>query len=385
MRLIFSGFNATSKKIDKFEINICDSSCFESNESLKEKFNLKSIHCTFDCFYYISANRNVFYFDYEKKIFRILMKLNDTSSNDYLISSCSNTNYLWCLISTQREDKFDRKLEIRQYSNNHLIDQIRLEDNVYKTVEDLDELFILSTDINFYLFHNSKKGLKCIFELKSSNDLSVEKMSVEKNLNESAISSIPINKILIKDRIKQASTGNEHILFLTEHGQVYSFGLGTKGQLGHGSIDNHYEPKLIDSISDIVAISANGWHSTAINRNRDCYIWGNNLNSQLGVHNDEVLVTKPFKLEIQNDLNEQRVEIRKISIGTRHSALIDDTGRIFTFGWNKYQQTFHDASMNDIENEICLPKELLDLKCSTKCNCELICGKWYTLIQQSTS
>jgi hypothetical protein len=389
MRLKFSGFNATSKRIDNFEIGISDGcSCFEPDENSKqETIDLKRIHCTFDCFYYTSANKKkVFYFDFEKKIFKRLMQSSNNNSNSssdqsILISCCSDTNYFWCLI--KKKFQFDEKkcisqFELCQYSNKHLIDQISLDEHLFKSIDDLDELFVLSTDINFYLFHNSKEGLKCIFELKSSNDLSIEKLSLEKNLNESAISSISLNKILIKEKIKQASSGNEHILLLTESNQIYSFGLGTKGQLGHGSIDNHYEPKLIDSIDNVLTISANGWHSAAITANGECYVWGSNVNSQLGIESDQVFVTKPSKIEFLDEPTAGigRI-IKQISLGSRHSALIDENKCTYTFGWNKYLQTFHQTWINDAENEICEPKELLEFRKSTF---GVICGKWYTLL-----
>jgi len=42
--------------------------------------------------------------------------------------------------------------------------------------------------------------------------------------------------------------GSEHSIALTKKGEVYTWGLNFKGQLGLGSFDTKYEPELIDSL-----------------------------------------------------------------------------------------------------------------------------------------
>jgi alpha-tubulin suppressor-like RCC1 family protein len=40
--------------------------------------------------------------------------------------------------------------------------------------------------------------------------------------------------------------GGEHSVALTTKGEVYSWGLNFKGQLGNGSVDNRYEPEIVE-------------------------------------------------------------------------------------------------------------------------------------------
>ena len=47
----------------------------------------------------------------------------------------------------------------------------------------------------------------------------------------------------------QISAGGLHSLALLEGGEVYSFGPGSNGQLGHGDHNNQLAPKLIASTS----------------------------------------------------------------------------------------------------------------------------------------
>ena len=55
-------------------------------------------------------------------------------------------------------------------------------------------------------------------------------------------------------------------MLLTEHGQVYSWGGGSRGQLGHGTVTNEDSPRLVMALDGmkIVKIAAGGWHSAAI-------------------------------------------------------------------------------------------------------------------------
>lgn len=46
-------------------------------------------------------------------------------------------------------------------------------------------------------------------------------------------------------KVTDVACGKEHCMVLTETGQVYSWGGGTRGQLGHGILASEYKPKLI--------------------------------------------------------------------------------------------------------------------------------------------
>lgn len=84
-------------------------------------------------------------------------------------------------------------------------------------------------------------------------------------------------------RVKQVVCGKEHCMLLTEHGQVYSWGGGTRGQLGHGTLTSEESPKLVMALDGmrIVKIAAGGWHSAAISEFHDLYMFGWNESGQL--------------------------------------------------------------------------------------------------------
>lgn len=156
-----------------------------------------------------------------------------------------------------------------------------------------------------------------------------------------------MNHFLIHEKVSQFASGKEHILFLTStSNQLYSFGIGTKGQLGLGKIENRYELTLVKPPSNnmvIKSISAGGWHSAFLDDKFDCYIWGWNLNGQVSEcddTNDSVFIVNPTRLVVMGELSGQPVKFKNISLGSRHSAILDRDGNLYTFGWNKYGQLF---------------------------------------------
>ncbi|TRY75321.1 hypothetical protein TCAL_00742 [Tigriopus californicus] len=84
-------------------------------------------------------------------------------------------------------------------------------------------------------------------------------------------------------RVTDVVCGKEHCLLLTEHGQVYSWGGGSRGQLGHGSLNSEEKPRLITALDGmkIKKIAAGGWHSAVISQFDDLYMFGWNESGQL--------------------------------------------------------------------------------------------------------
>ena len=115
-------------------------------------------------------------------------------------------------------------------------------------VDENFNLKLCATDINLYIFETNTA--KCIYQLlediKSGDDennkQSKDERKLEKALKESSILSIELNKRFFADdddSIVQVACGREHVLMLTKNKRsVYSFGIGTRGQLGHGTIGN---------------------------------------------------------------------------------------------------------------------------------------------------
>ena len=366
MSIKFQGLNTTLKSTQSFEF-----SCVPTNSRLE---NLNDFYLTFDSIYFIANEPETpfkntpFALDMISKLF---IKLDpDLFSNKAikLLKVCSNTNYLWCLVLNQDE------LELLQYASFNLANRFKLNQH-----EEFQDLELIATDINVYLFRNDQSGLSCVFELKNRDEIGKDLREQEFKLNENAVSSLDLNKALTNERIKQFSAGKEHVLMLgSQSGRVYSFGIGTKGQLGHSKIENCFEVlPIFDLKAKIESISTggSGWHSAAIDIDGNCYVWGWNSHGQLGILDDEsAFVPKPTRLSVVNELDGLEVRFKKVSLGSKHSVLVDLSGDVYSFGWNKYKQLYEPDEGEEVINQIDEPLRLNEFKVK-----DVKCGCWFTL------
>jgi hypothetical protein len=88
------------------------------------------------------------------------------------------------------------------------------------------------------------------------------------------------------NRAISISCGDSFTLVLDENHQVWSFGKGTHGRLGHGNDLNMDEPKLIEGLPKISTISAGCRHGSAVSEAGELYSWGFNFYEQLGLGTD---------------------------------------------------------------------------------------------------
>ena len=73
-------------------------------------------------------------------------------------------------------------------------------------------------------------------------------------------------------------------MVLTDGGAVLTFGCGKSGGLGHGDVENQYEPKVIEALSDarMVAIAAGMEHSLVLSDAGTVLTFGWGGQGQLG-------------------------------------------------------------------------------------------------------
>ena len=145
-------------------------------------------------------------------------------------------------------------------------------------------------------------------------------------------------------RIIQVSAGGglvrvAHTLLLTSTGRVLSFGTGQYGQLGHGFSDGKQlpdivRPKFIEALNGvrIVTVSAGELHSAAVTEDGDLYTWGDGFCGQLG-HGDKRPQLEPKQVE-QGGLEDECVAT--VNCGNRHTICITEEGEAFSFGLGHY-------------------------------------------------
>jgi len=144
-----------------------------------------------------------------------------------------------------------------------------------------------------------------------------------------------IAEIIDGKTIIEISAGDNYSLVLDDVGDVYSFGYGWWGQLGHR--DNHHInlPKKIEYLDDktIIEISAGGNHSLVLDVGGDVYSFGYNDDGQLGRGNNHN-INDPKKIQIPASAK----TIVAISAGSYHSLVLDNMGNVYSFGDNSAGQ-----------------------------------------------
>jgi len=145
------------------------------------------------------------------------------------------------------------------------------------------------------------------------------------------------------------SCGSHHVLGLTGNGQVFAWGSGEYGQLGHGGNSNCYKPKIIGFFRDlevgksdegavVVQISAGGNHSGAvIQGNTHAFTWGSNDEGQLGLGGStpDKCIYIPKAVPTFSD---GRKKCSSVSCGERTTGFLTVEGELFMCGANKSGQ-----------------------------------------------
>lgn len=100
----------------------------------------------------------------------------------------------------------------------------------------------------------------------------------------------------------------------------------SRGQLGHGLLENETIPILIEALAGIriIKIAAGGWHSCALSAEGDLYTWGWNGNGQLGLkYENEPLsvMATPHAVDTNSD-DDLQINIVNVACGSRHTVFL---------------------------------------------------------------
>lgn len=139
--------------------------------------------------------------------------------------------------------------------------------------------------------------------------------------------------------IEAVSAGFDYTLILTTDGDVYSFGNGANGRLGHGDTQSQLLPKRIEAfdtlLSDddfVVAISAgvgaytnSQAHSLVLTNDGEVYAFGRGSSGQLGLGSNSDVLEPTLITGAPHD-------VKAISAGGLHSLLLTQGGDVYSFG-----------------------------------------------------
>ncbi|XP_075052535.1 X-linked retinitis pigmentosa GTPase regulator isoform X2 [Mixophyes fleayi] len=132
--------------------------------------------------------------------------------------------------------------------------------------------------------------------------------------------------------ISWISCGYYHSAFVT-HGEVYTFGEPENGKLGLASeeLENHRQPQRVPGIPrKVKMVSCGGGHTIAVT-DKEVYTFGLGQFGQLG-HGTFIFETPTPK--VVDALKPHK--IRYVACGENHTAVITEKGLLYTFGDGRY-------------------------------------------------
>ncbi|KAM9967842.1 hypothetical protein ACTFIW_009126 [Dictyostelium discoideum] len=177
-----------------------------------------------------------------------------------------------------------------------------------------------------------------------------------------------------KSPIIMVECGGEHSICVDSDYVVYSWGQDKFGQLGHGTKSvSQNRPKIIEDISGqkIQAIAAGFAHTIVLKKSGELYSFGYGDQGQLG-HGSFVSKSIPTRIELNTIVGIQHGggKITQIACGFGHSVICSDNGEVYSWGLGKQGQLGH----GNYES-IARPRLIEALKGVTK----ISCGHFYTM------
>uniref|UniRef100_A0A669BIW0 E3 ubiquitin-protein ligase HERC2 n=1 Tax=Oreochromis niloticus TaxID=8128 RepID=A0A669BIW0_ORENI len=131
-------------------------------------------------------------------------------------------------------------------------------------------------------------------------------------------------------------SGDAQTLAVTENGQVWSWGDGDYGKLGRGGSDGCKTPKLVEKLQDldIVKVCCGSQFSVALTKDGQVYTWGKGDNQRLG-HGTDEHVRYPKLLD-----SLQGKKVVDVAVGSTHCLALTDDGEVLSWGSNDKLQHF---------------------------------------------
>ncbi|KFM56578.1 E3 ubiquitin-protein ligase HERC2, partial [Stegodyphus mimosarum] len=173
-------------------------------------------------------------------------------------------------------------------------------------------LFIISQDGKVYACGEGTNGR---LGLGHSNNVSFPRQIY-------SLSQFVIRKIAVH-------SGGRHALALTIDGKVFSWGEGDDGKLGHGNRMTYEKPRLILALKSkrIRDIACGSAHSAAISSSGELYTWGLGDYGRLG-HGDLVTQTKPKMV-----MAFAGKRVKQVSCGSRDAQTLALTDDDMVYSW----------------------------------------------------
>lgn len=133
------------------------------------------------------------------------------------------------------------------------------------------------------------------------------------------------------------------MLALEDDGQVWAWGRNDDGQLGVAAgsgrdrVERNAVPQRVKALTGtrVVAVACGRTHSVALDSAGQVYSWGSGDDGVLG-HGDTQSRAAPTRCA-----QLAAVHVASVACGSRHTLALSDKGELFSWGWGVYGQLGH--------------------------------------------
>nr|DAD22591.1 TPA_asm: hypothetical protein HUJ06_024054 [Nelumbo nucifera] len=184
-------------------------------------------------------------------------------------------------------------------------------------------------------------------------------------------------------QVASLTCGPWHTALITSTGQLFTFGDGTFGVLGHGNRESVAYPREVDSLAGLrtIAVACGVWHTAAVVEvivtqssasisSGKLFTWGDGDKNRLG-HGDKESRLKPTCVPSLIEYN-----FHKVACGHSLTVGLTTSGHVFTMGSSVYGQLGNPHSDGKLP---CLVED----KLAGDCVEEVACGAYHVAVLTS--
>ncbi|XP_042054165.1 uncharacterized protein LOC121798950 [Salvia splendens] len=130
-------------------------------------------------------------------------------------------------------------------------------------------------------------------------------------------------------RVKAVAAAKHHTVVVTEGGEVFTWGSNREGQLGYTSVDSQPTPRRVSSLkARIMAVSAANKHTAVVSEAGEIYTWGCNREGQLGYGTSNS--ASNYSPRVVAYLKGKHLV--GVSAAKYHTIVLGSDGEVFTWG-----------------------------------------------------